>query len=334
MVRRNLFARVGFGLAMLMLAGCGSKQVGSATPVANGSANKPPHAEMMVGAASVKPGDVVPGVVLPDTEALLAHDPVGRDYPIWVALPADYAAHPKQRYPVLYVTDALYSFPLVRSLRNLVGQHGVNLEDFILVGLPPQQGLTSKQSRSRDYTPSTPVRRTPDDFDAEEYGGAAHYRDFLATAVLPMIDARYHTDPARRAFAGHSYGGLFGAYVLVTRPELFHTYILSSPSLWYDNHVIDRFERDYAGDHHALHAQVLLSVGSYETFGPGPRYFHQNNMLLHNRNFAERLRSRHYEGLKVETSVIDGEDHFTVYPTVLTRALIEIFPGTGPYVSG
>lgn len=100
-----------------------------------------------------------PGVVLPDTEALRVHDPVGRDYPIWVALPADYAAHREKRYPVLYVADALYSFPLVRSVRNLVGQQGINIENFILVGLPPQEGLTSKQSRSRDYTPSNPVRK-------------------------------------------------------------------------------------------------------------------------------------------------------------------------------
>ena len=97
---------------------------------------------------------VATGVVLPETEALRVHDPAGRNYPIWVALPADYAAHPEKHYPVLYVTDALYSFPLVRSVRNLVGQQGVNIENFILVGLPPRR-LTSKQSRSRDYTPST-----------------------------------------------------------------------------------------------------------------------------------------------------------------------------------
>ena len=30
----------------------------------------------------------MPGVVLPDTEAWTMHDPVGRDYPIWVSLPA------------------------------------------------------------------------------------------------------------------------------------------------------------------------------------------------------------------------------------------------------
>ncbi|MCF7749719.1 hypothetical protein KQ945_03090 [Bacillus subtilis subsp. subtilis] len=277
----------------------------------------------------------VTGVVLPDTESWAVHDPAGRDYPIWVALPASYAKHPQRRYPVLYVTDALYSFPLVRSVRNLVGQGGGNLEDFILVGLPPQQGLTSKQSRSRDYTPTRPARRNDDDYsDDVVYGGAAHYRDFLAAQVLPAVDARYRTDPARRSFAGHSYGGLFGTYVLLTRPDMFQTYILSSPSLWFDSHVIDQLEQDYAQQHHALPARVLLAIGSYETIKPEPRYFTRNDMLKDNQAFADRLRQRGYAGLQVDTTVIEGEDHLTVYPTTVTRALLQVFPGTGPYDGG
>lgn len=277
----------------------------------------------------------VSGVVLPDTESWNVHDPQGRDYPIWVALPASYAAHPERRYPVLYVTDALYSFPLVRSVRNLVGQGGRNLEDFILVGLPPQQGMTSRQSRSRDYTPTRPVRRAEDDYsDDVIYGGAAHYRDFLATHVLPAVDARYRTDPARRSFAGHSYGGLFGTYVLLTRPEMFQTYILSSPSLWFDNHVIDQLEQAYAHQHRALPARVLLAIGSVETIQPAPLDFNRNDMLKDNQAFADRLRKRGYAGLQVDTSVIEGEDHLTVYPTTLTRALLQVFPGSGPYDGG
>ncbi len=90
--------------------------------------------------AKETPAAALSGVVLPDTEALRVHDPIGRDYPVWVALPADYAAHPEKHYPVLYVTDALYSFPLVRSVRNLVGQKGVNLEDFIWLGCRRRKG--------------------------------------------------------------------------------------------------------------------------------------------------------------------------------------------------
>jgi len=274
----------------------------------------------------------VPGVVLPDTESLRVHDPIGRDYALWVALPAGYAAHPQKRYPVVYVTDALYSFPLVRSIRNLVGQQGVNIEDFILVGLPPQEGLTSKQSRSRDYTPSDPVR-TPAGYYSDDvtYGGAAHYRDFLADHALPMIDARYRTDPARRVFAGHSYGALLGAYVLTTQPDMFGTYILSSPSLWFDQGMLPRMQDAAVMPSQPI--RVLLSVGGYETVKPGPRYSTGNDMLRQAADFAGQLR-RSGRKLQVENIVIDGEDHLTVYPRVITRALLQVLPGEGPYTGG
>lgn len=274
----------------------------------------------------------VPGVVLPDTESLRVHDPIGRDYALWVALPAGYAAHPQKRYPVVYVTDALYSFPLVRSVRNLVGQQGVNIEDFILVGLPPQEGLTSKQSRSRDYTPSDPVR-TPAGYYSDDvtYGGAAHYRDFLADHALPMIDARYRTDPARRVFAGHSYGALLGAYVLTTQPDMFGTYILSSPSLWFDQSLLPRMQDAAVMPSQPI--RVLLSVGGYETVKPGPRYSTGNDMLRQTADFAGQLR-RSGRKLQVENIVIDGEDHLTVYPRVITRALLQVLPGEGPYTGG
>ncbi|MFT4256417.1 MAG: alpha/beta hydrolase-fold protein [Pseudoxanthomonas sp.] len=273
---------------------------------------------------------------LGNTEELFVRDDAaGRDYPIWVALPNDYDKDAERRYPVLYVTDALYSFPLVRSIRNMVGQRGVNIEDFILVGLSPQSGLTSKQSRSRDYTPTQPAARgDSDDYSAEEYGGAAHYRDFLQAQVFPQVESRYRVDVSRRAFAGHSYGGLFGSYVLLTKPEMFQTYILSSPSLWFDGHAIDKVEADYATNHDDLRAHVLFSTGQYETQGPEPRYFKNGDMVGDNRRLAEKLKARRYPGLKVETSVLEGEDHFTIYPTVITRALLKVFPGKGPYSSG
>ena len=274
----------------------------------------------------------VPGVVLPDTESLRVHDPIGRDYALWVALPAGYAAHPQKRYPVVYVTDALYSFPLVRSVRNLVGQQGVNIEDFILVGLPPQEGLTSKQSRSRDYTPSDPVR-TPAGYYSDDvtYGGAAHYRDFLADHALPMIDARYRTDPARRVFAGHSYGALLGAYVLTTQPDMFGTYILSSPSLWFDQGLLPRMQDAAVMPSQPI--RVLLSVGGSETVKSGPRYSTGNDMLRQTADFAGQLQ-RSGRKLQVENIVIDGEDHLTVYPRVITGALLQVLPGEGPYTGG
>ena len=94
-------------------------------------------------ALALGPDEPAP-VMLPDIEShVLTAKNTGRRYPIWVALPSSYAEDSKHRYPVVFVTDGLYSFPLVRSIRNLLGQKGRNIEDFILVGLPPEQDLSS-----------------------------------------------------------------------------------------------------------------------------------------------------------------------------------------------
>jgi predicted alpha/beta superfamily hydrolase len=98
------------------------------------------------------------------------------------------------------------------------------------------------------------------------------------------------TAPIRRgAYAGHSYGGLFGAYVLTTRPDMFRTYILSSPSLWFDNHRVPRMQAEAKAP--AQPTTVVLSMGSFETVKPEPRYFTRNDMLRHNAEFAEQLRA-------------------------------------------
>ncbi len=112
---------------------------------------------------------------------------------------------------------------------------------------------------------------------------------------------------------------------------MFSTYILSSPSLWFDQLRLPRMQ-----DAAAIPAQptrVLLSVGSYETDKPGARYSTGNDMLRQTADFAAQL-GRNGRKLQVENVVIDGEDHLTVYPRVITRALLEVIPGEGPYTGG
>lgn len=262
----------------------------------------------------------------------------GRKYEVWVALPASYDEG-NRTYPVVFVTDALYSFPLVRSIRNLLGQRDRNIEDFILVGLPPQTGLTSKASRSRDYTPSNPLldprnRNRPDSYSAEHYGEAAAFRDYIERQVFPLIAGHYRADMTRKVFAGHSLGGLFGSYVLLTRPAMFQHYILGSPSLWFDKRSILRHEQDYARDHRDLPAKVMMYTGMYETYGPDPRNFKDVDMVGDMRAFERLLESRRYPGLSVDSQVIADEDHLSVFPALISRGLLWALPGHGPYSSG
>jgi predicted alpha/beta superfamily hydrolase len=262
----------------------------------------------------------------------------GRHYEVWVDVPASYADGGDRRYPVVFVTDALYSFPLVRSIRNLLGQRGRNIEDFILVGLPPEIGLTSKASRSRDYTPSNPLLEPRDqrdsNYSATLYGEAAAYRDFIERQVFALVEREYRADMNRKVFAGHSFGGLFGSYVLLTKPAMFDAYILSSPSLWFHRHRIHALEQAYADAHADLRARARLYIGGYETRGVGPRYLRTMDMVGDARTFEERLASRGYRSLSISSEVIEGEDHLTVFPATISRGLLWALPGEGPYTGG
>ena len=59
--------------------------------------------------------------VLKDTQVWTVPDPVsGREYEVFVSLPASYETSPTRRYPVLYVTDADYAFPIIRQIARRV----------------------------------------------------------------------------------------------------------------------------------------------------------------------------------------------------------------------
>ena len=77
-----------------------------------------------------------------------------RDYQLYIALPDSYRAG-TQRYPVLFVTDANYAFPVVRNIAQRLHKHA-GMEEVIVVGLSYANGDTAGFSRRRDYTPSVP----------------------------------------------------------------------------------------------------------------------------------------------------------------------------------
>lgn len=248
-------------------------------------------------------------------------DPVsGRDYQVFVAVPPSYAENPGRRYPVLYVTDADYAFPVVRQIGRRLNGNGPKVDEFILVGLSYARGEDAMASRRRDYTP-TP-NGAADAPSGSIHGMGDAYRAYLRDQVLPFIAGRYRTDEGNRNFLGHSYGGLLGTQILFTEPGLFHGYILGSPSYWYDAHYMARMEADYAASSNDLPARVYLYVGQYEDMKPGdPRYATRHNMVTDARRMATSLRARNYPSLQLHLDVLPDEDHLTVAPGGFSRGL-------------
>jgi predicted alpha/beta superfamily hydrolase len=272
-------------------------------------------------AVKVQPGEGRPYEIA-DSEVWDVPDPVSRrGYQVFVALPPSYGKEPQRKYPVLYVTDADYAFPIIRQISRRLNLDGPRIEEFILVGLSYAKGEDGAVSRRRDYTPT--AKGTGD----TSHGGAASYQTYLRDQVKPFIAKRYRTDPARNLFLGHSYGALLGAQILLTEPAMFSGYILGSPSLWFAREHYRGLETAYAANSKDLAAKVFLYVGEYETVRKGdPRFNKTADMVGDNRTFEKALKDRKYPSLNVKSVVLDGEDHLTVAPRGFTQGLKYLLP--------
>jgi uncharacterized protein len=246
-----------------------------------------------------------------------------------VYLPDSYAKEPQRRYPVLFVTDAPYAFPVLRSIARRVGDRGAGLQDFILVGLSYSAGDSPTLSRNRDYTP-TDIHlkpRKPNRYQDGPYGQAEVYRQYLAQTVLPYVSRQFRIDPKRRIYLGHSYGALLGLHVLFTEPGMFDDYILGSPSLFFDDYEFLAREKQFATSHKDLPARVFMQVAGFERVGKGPRYNKETDMVKDMQQLVRQLQSRRYPNLQLQSAIIADEDHLTVFPTLATRGLQWALPG-------
>ncbi|MCG6118774.1 MAG: hypothetical protein MEQ07_11380 [Aquimonas sp.] len=145
----------------------------------------------------------------------------------------------------MLVTDPNFAFAVTRTVRDFSGQRGRNIEPFLLVGLIHDRYAAVGASRARHYTPSL-SRRDGRRYQAPAYGDADTFPDWMEERVLALLKSHYRADTERVTFLGHSYGSLLGLHALFTRPGLLASYILGSPSLWFDVHVIFRTEETYA----------------------------------------------------------------------------------------
>jgi len=260
-----------------------------------------------VATATAQRGEGSPYEVL-GSEVWDVPDPVsGRNYQVFVALPAGYADNPDKRYPVLYVTDADYAFPLVWQLARRLNVEGRKIEDFILVGLSYAKGEGGMQSRRRDYTPTA---NGPSGAPADAvHGGASDYIAYLETQALPFVARRYRSDESRRLFLGHSYGALLGTQVLLERPQLFSGYILGSPSYWYDKRVMER-RVAAAGSPTGLSVRAYMYVGEYESVQHGG----DADMVDDAQRMIGLLGARGGQALALKLDVLNDEDHLSVAP--------------------
>jgi len=247
-------------------------------------------------------------------------------YRLFIATPADYATSGKT-YPVVYMLDADYSFALTRNVVQHFAERG-KLPEMILVAIAYPGAADDMEvyysNRKRDYTPSASIAvgysaHPGHDEDGQNgQGGADHFRAFIGDELVPYMESHFPVT-SDRTFIGHSYGGLFGTYVLLTQPDLFKRYVIISPSLWFDHDLLLRVEAKDAS-HHAIQAHAFFAVGSLETQGTTG-----TPMVQDLKQFYKKLAARRNSGLELSLHICDGETHESVFPGAVTRGLLTVF---------
>jgi predicted alpha/beta superfamily hydrolase len=277
----------------------------------------------MASSATAKP------YAIPDTQILHLHSKqTGSDYDLYIATPPD-ARTSGKAYPVVYMLDADYSFALVRNIVRHFADRG-DLPELILVAIAYPGAASNRdiyrRNRTRDYTPVY----APDGGYGAEFqrlsGGGPKFRGFLAKELFPFIERKLPAAKGDRAIIGHSYGGLFAAYVLLTEPQLFNRYIIVSPSLWYANHTAMTMTDGAAKSGLRPQARVFLAVGAAENQPQADR-----SMVDDLKEFAGKL--KRLPGLHAHLQVFEGETHNSVFPGAVTRGLRVVFDrpeGGGP----
>jgi predicted alpha/beta superfamily hydrolase len=243
--------------------------------------------------------------------------------------------------PVLYVVDADLMFPLATEIARFRCAGGVG-EPLMVVGIGYGSADFGDFARRRTADLTLPLSAAGRDtlgsmteLIGNRDGGAEAFLSFLIDTLRPELTRRHpETALGPHTLFGHSLGGLFTAFALLTRPDAFDAFVSSSPSLWWDGGAIHRLVPAFRGLLKTLARApaVLVGVGAREQDVPtevparlSMTLDEVQTMVRHARmvdGAAEFVGALREGGLAdVRHVVFADEDHGSVVPAALMRAV-------------
>jgi len=232
----------------------------------------------------------------------------GENYFIYVGLPRSYSDSVKT-YPALYIMDADGSFGTCTEISRLLFL-GKEVPEMIIVGVA--YGVSLKKylfNRQRDYTPTA----------VDEYagsGGGEKFLNFIQDELIPFVETQYRVKKSDRTICGFSYGALFVLYTLFNKPEMFDGYLAGSPSFYWDNKIIFKYEQKYFEKSSNLPIKLFMSAGSLEN---------QEAFVKPLNRFTQILNSRGYSGLEFKSMILHDETHYSSFGNAFTKGLKWLF---------
>ncbi|WP_109261548.1 alpha/beta hydrolase [Hyphobacterium indicum] len=220
-----------------------------------------------------------------------------------VRMPESYAREVQNEYPVLYVSDADWNFPLMAEWVEYLSHHG-SIPELIVVG-------AVNVSRNRDFVPR-------EDPNFAESGQGDRYLRHVAAEWIPEVESRYRVGEGR-VFFGHSFGGVLVLNQLFTDPDLFDAYVALGSSTWVADRVLFERANAFFDAGRTMDAFLYMSVGETDGGATVP-----DGSL-----FAELLEARAPDSLDWSYRITQSTDHFTNVTASLHEIFMSLFPAWG-----
>ncbi|RBL89374.1 alpha/beta hydrolase [Chitinophaga flava] len=155
-----------------------------------------------------------------------------------IYLPEGYNPNDTTKYPVVYIIDGGVEedFFHITGIIRFNTQPWINrLPKSIVVGIEntDRRRDCSFAVDNLDFLKKMGFKKE----QLPSYGGSANYIKFIATELQPYINSSYKTNH-HKTVIGESFAGLLATEILLKHRDLFDTYIIMSPSLWWGNELL------------------------------------------------------------------------------------------------
>jgi predicted alpha/beta superfamily hydrolase len=248
-----------------------------------------------------------PTVTIPGSEVRKITSAIvtGQEYELQILLPGGHK-NSNKKYPVVYLMDSQWDFPLVKSIYGQQYYDGF-IPEIIIVGVAWGGEKPNADSlRARDYTP-TMEERLP------QSGGADKFLEFMEKELFPFIESNYKADKVNRTLMGCSLGGLVTLYAMLTHTEMFTGYAAASPAIGWDKEVLYKYEEKFAAKKISKRIRLYLTVGDVER---GRNTFEK---------IAGYISNKKYANVTIRSKVLGNTGHSGTKSETYNRGLQFIF---------
>jgi len=219
----------------------------------------------------------------------------------------------QKRYPVLYLLDGRAYFDATIGIAHHLGSWNAAVQwipDLIVVAI-------QNTKRPRDMTPT----RMAEGPYSSGSGGAAAFRNFLKSELMPAVDMQFRTT-GERILVGHSLAGLFVLDTLLEEPDLFEAYIASDPSLWWDDNLLARKLSARSGTPLGTSVRLYIAQANTPDSTPGEHDAHKAGITAF-RRALETAKSP----VQYSYHYFEDENHFSVPLQAIYRGLLFAYEG-------